>query len=596
MGKIPNPSWGLCLLALLAAAAWFLSWPWVGGVHPLHAYHTPESYIPTRAEGTFYLFVTLAQAPLLLALALLMGRYWDGRTRERIDVYLRRPLVTYAAVAMVAAAFAFIMSQVLVRGQALTEDEKTYIYQARLLLSGGLTTEPPAVSQAFYQPFIVEAQGRWSGQYFWAHPLLLVPPLLLGVPHLASAVLFAFTIFFGARLAEDYTGSSRTGLLAAVLLASSPMLLMLGSTLHNANLAACCATASLWALLRLRRGFGWGPTVALALSTGLALHNRLLDHAALLAAAAVLLWVSSRGERWPVLRRLVPAVAMVVPVLLLHLWINSQVSGNPLRSGYSLFNDQRGWTTFGFGMGPFHWEHTPSLSALKTLTNFTHVLLYSTGSAWPFLLVAAGGLGLWRRGSAAVWAPAVFPALYFLAYYFYAGWSVTYAGPVYFAALVAVLVPWIAVLLHALHRDLVPVYGPGVVPGAALALLLVSGVLFWPTQWVELGRSASMSATCEDIVAEAGFNEALVFVGKPNIIPAAQSWVYRPPMARPDASDPVLFVHAQQDKQDTQDREVARHHARGRPILLAMCLQTYAPLLYRYDPVTSKLERIDEAP
>ena len=131
----------------------------------------------------------------------------------------------------------------------MTEDEKTYLFQAKLLALGRLSIPMPPGAEAFWQPFIVMHDERWSGQYFWAQSALLVAASVVHFPWLVSGVEVGVTVLFTGLLVQEISGDRRAACAAAVVCAMSPMVLLTGATLHNANLAA-----SLWSGLALGPG------------------------------------------------------------------------------------------------------------------------------------------------------------------------------------------------------------------------------------------------------------------------------------------------------------------------------------------------------
>lgn len=578
----------LAVASVTMAALWVLAWPWFGGAEPFHAYTQRGVMRLSLVEGNLYLGATVAQLPLLALLVLGLARAWTSQVDERLRNYLRRPGLVFLCVGLWAAAVAYCLALFAYREYPVTEDEKTYLFQAKLLLLGRLSMDVPPEMAAFNQPFLVAAKGGVSGQYFWAHPALLAVGEVLGSPYLISALLLAATVYFSGRLAEEYAGSAWAGLVAAVLVATSPLLVFTSGTLHNSTLAATCGVISLWALARLRREPSWTVAIALGVSSGIGLHNRVLDQAVLLAAGLLLFFLDrglSPGEK---LRRLWPAGVILLPFLLLHLAINQALSGDPLRSGYALFNDVRSWKTFGLGRGPFGFSNDPVNAATKTFTHVLQLLFVTTGSVWvpAATLIAAAAL---VRDSLRAVAPLVLPGAYLFAYLCYAGFSVTYAGPVYFVALVPPLTAWMATLLTDAHARLAPLpFGHRLIPAFLVASAVAGFLFFWPTQLAESVRVGMASRACLDLVERHDIDEALVFVEE-RPTPERRSWLGHLPMISPSLDDRVLFVAAGSRARDAgRDARVAAHYARGRPIFYARCVQDPSPTLNRYDPNTGE--------
>src|SRR5262249_9035770 len=121
---------------------------------------------------------------------------WPAGWDARLNTLLARPGPAYALLAVLAAEGAYIVGAAALGHHAHTDDELTYLFQARLLLSGRLTIPAPPEHAAFMHPFLVEANGRISGQYFWAQSALLALGEALGNPWLVPALEVAVTVYF----------------------------------------------------------------------------------------------------------------------------------------------------------------------------------------------------------------------------------------------------------------------------------------------------------------------------------------------------------------------------------------------------------------
>lgn len=578
----PSPR-GLTLatLTVAACAVWLLAWPYLGGRSPLHTYQAFGAAGTSPWESDFYLATALVEGTFLAWLSRRWAASWSASFDEKLRDLWARPASAYAVFAILGAALSFAVALAAIEFHPLTEDEKTYLFQAKLLLSGHLTVALPPEAAAFYQPFIVEAaDGRWSGQYFWAQPALLALGQLVGLPWLIPPLEVGVAVFFSGLLAEEYSGDRRAGVLAALLAATSPLLVMTGGTLHNASLATACSAAALWGLVRLVRGSSCCAVIALGLSTGIALHNRLLDHAALLAGAGAVALYAERRSLGAFVRRLLPAIGIVAPFLALHPLINRAISGDFRRSGYYLFNDRHDWTTMGFGLGPFSHPHTPAIAATKTFTALARVAFFVTGTPFALLLPAAQVAGFVRGGGRAM-APLAPLAVYVVAYFFYAGASIYPTGPVYYDALVPLFAAWIAFGVLELHESL----RDGAWRRLAAALVgaerVAALVVFFPPVLREAARTSEESARCESIVAEHHIERALVFVG-PNGNGPYGTWINYPPLPSPDLGDAVLYPRVGSRR---YNMAIAERFGQARPSYLVKCLGEAASIT-TFDPAT----------
>lgn len=561
-------AFGWSAAAVLCAALWLCLWKSVGGAL-LHPYLLEKLRSLTPPEIRFYLAILVAETALAGALL-----SWRG-AGVRLEPLFARPRVTYVVLGVLAAEVALAIAWGVFGLHSQISDEEAYLFQAKLLLMGKLSVGAPPMGEAFaVAPLVMTPNEAITGQYFWAQPALLVPGVLVGLPHAVAALELGFTVWMTGLLGEEYGGEAKAGVFAALLAATCPVLLLTGATLHNANLAASCAVASLWALSRLLRRRSLVASLVLGLSVAVGLHNRPLDHAALVGAAGLLLVVCVRRAR-EIAARLAPSLLFVVPALALHLFINLKISGHPLHSAYRLLNDVNHWTTFGFGTGAFGVANTPRTAVTKTLANIAHVVVYATGA--PIVPLAAAFCMVRRRMPWLVRVPLVLVVFYFACYALYAGVQPMPTGPVYFVAATPALLVFIA-LVAVRTSDRASAW-PSSVWAAGLASALV---FFWPTVLLEELRAAAQSSMCQDTVERSGATRALVFAISGE---RSHSW-QSIPMASPTLDDPVLYTRGGPPEWNAK---VARAFGRDRQVLLARCVRELRPELFHYAPSSGRV-------
>jgi hypothetical protein len=584
------------LLALAVVALWLWAWPWFAGSAPLQPYDWSHVVRLGERESRFYLGVLLFEALLVASLTLGWSRLWSAR-HARLDVQVAKLEASgkgaYAAIAVGSGVLAMAVALAVLGRHPITEDEKTYLFQARLLLGGHLTMPAPNFPRAFWQPFVVEAGGRWSGQYFWAHPALLALGLLVRLPAILPALELMTAVYFTGLLVEEYAGDRRAGLLSALLLATSPLAVLTAGSLHSATLSMACGAVALWSIGRVANDrASVGSTFALGLAVAIGLCNRPLDIAALLTGAGALLFHRHRLDLKRLLRRLLPSVVLALLAMVPQAFLNHAVSGNYAHSGYWLFNEGRGWKTLGFGAGPFGLPHTPVVATVKTLAAWVRVAFYTSGSPYLlFLLILpfpASGLGSGRRAPTPA-APAVIVLVYAVAYFLYASASILTTGPVYYDALMPVLTGWIALCAITWHEQLRShSWGRRLIPAFLVAQAATALVVFWPAELREVANAAKSSSACERLADRHGLSSAMIFVRGAGTSRA--SWTLWPPLAAPTLDDPILFATSQGP---AEDAGAAARYANGRPLYLARCVQEASTSLDRYDPVTNRVEPLD---
>lgn len=158
------------------------------------------------------------------------------------------------------------------------EDEVAYLFQAKTLALGRLTVPTPKHADAFWIPFVLDYQGRRFGKYSPGWPALLALGELVSAPWLVNPALAGvalFLVYCLGRVLYD----ERTGLLAAALGLTSPLLLVLsGSYLsHLASLVLLLVLTVWFVQLRLdetSRAARWYIAAVAGVALGMAFLAR----------------------------------------------------------------------------------------------------------------------------------------------------------------------------------------------------------------------------------------------------------------------------------------------------------------------------------
>jgi 4-amino-4-deoxy-L-arabinose transferase-like glycosyltransferase len=168
----------------------------------------------------------------------------------------RAKMSPHACAAALLCAFAFAMSAILSRTvfERLPhlEDELAYLFQARTYAGGNLVIPTPEPEDAFWQPFVVDYNGNRFGKYTPGFPALLALGVLLGQTWIVNALLSALGVALTFRVGRAAFDPD-TGLIAAALVAFSPMALLLNATLMGHTAALVATVAFMWAMLQIER-------------------------------------------------------------------------------------------------------------------------------------------------------------------------------------------------------------------------------------------------------------------------------------------------------------------------------------------------------
>lgn len=261
------------------------------------------------------------------------------------------------------------------------EDEVAYIFQAKTLALGRLTVPSPEHTSAFWFPFVLDYQGQRFGKYPPGWPAVLAMGELTGLPWLVNPVLTALALFLVYRLGCTLY-DQRTGLLAAALGLTSPLLLVLGSS-YLSHLASMVLLLlfSLW-FVQLARGGNRRLALASGAALGLAFLCRSLTaigYAVPFILYALVQVVRRRQRHWPNYLLVALGGAALASLLPLYQWA---VTGDPWLNPYLLWwpYDKIG---FGPGIGWMPGGHSPHYAWLNLKQDLSHAATDVLG--WPGL-------------------------------------------------------------------------------------------------------------------------------------------------------------------------------------------------------------------
>ena len=239
---------------------------------------------------------------------------WLHRHRRAAGL-LGAPLVTLLLVAI---------NQLVLLDFPNSADEYVYLYQARMLAAGQLSTATVASPELFAFNYIVQEPVRTFGSFPLGWPLALALALALRVPAwLVNPVLGAVTLglvwTLGARLYAP-----RIGVLAAALVAASPFFAFNAASYFSHTFSGALLLGAACLAARDDRTPAWVP-VAIGLLVGWAVLARYLT--GVVGAVPILWWLLRPGARRGRLAALV--VLGGLPWMALLMAYNTILSGSP---------------------------------------------------------------------------------------------------------------------------------------------------------------------------------------------------------------------------------------------------------------------------
>ncbi|QPC82189.1 glycosyltransferase family 39 protein [Phototrophicus methaneseepsis] len=224
------------------------------------------------------------------------------------------------------------------------EDELAYLYQARVFAGGQLTIDTPVPYRAYWQPFVIDyaPTGQRASKYPPGWSMILAFGVAAGqawvVNALLSSLLTALTYAIGRRWFN-----ADAGLIAALLVAFSPMVLLLGSSLMGHTIALCCVMG----ILLVWRGVLQGR-IRLAIIAGALLGLLYITRPLPAVGIGLVCVVMSLAVLWRALRqkmlwrRIQPFLWLSAAALLVMSigWIyNAALTGDPFKNLYVLVWD-----------------------------------------------------------------------------------------------------------------------------------------------------------------------------------------------------------------------------------------------------------------
>jgi hypothetical protein len=183
------------------------------------------------------------------------------------------------------------------------EDEIAYVYQARIFAGGQPYVEESSAElrAALWQPFVVncgtdetiaglDCEGKLFGKYPPGWPLMLALGYVVNAPWVVNPLIHMLTIALVYRFAREVF-DARVGVIAATLLAISPIGWLQSGSLMAHTFALFCTTLFLYGVWRTEKGqklvLFWGALGGLA--AGMLFATRPLVAASVIAPVAVYL-------------------------------------------------------------------------------------------------------------------------------------------------------------------------------------------------------------------------------------------------------------------------------------------------------------------
>ncbi|MEZ4570992.1 MAG: glycosyltransferase family 39 protein [Thermomicrobiales bacterium] len=260
-----------------------------------------------------------------------------------------------------------------------TEDEVTFLFQAKSIAAGEVIASAPEHPTFFFMSFVIARDGMWFGKYPPGFPAILALGEIIGqtwvINALAASVAVGLLVLVGRRLYD-----LRTALIGATLMALSPFFIIQSGALLS-HVVALCWVLLLLLLVDLMRNRDM-PLAALGagIAAGMLLLTRPLT-AVGIALPFVVLAVADLSRGRPLWGRYGLLAVGALPFVAILLVYNDTTTGHPLRSAYELW-----WEYDRIGFGPEYGinGHTLSDAMDNTRSNLRDLSVVLFG--WPLRL------------------------------------------------------------------------------------------------------------------------------------------------------------------------------------------------------------------
>ena len=326
----------------------------------------------------------LALALLVLGFVVVAGLQFTGQFRGSstlFDNFTSLPWLIAGTIASVAFGVTLYLNYSFGSHMPHVPDAVSYIFQAKLLASGRLAAPPPPVADVFdffSPPFIILSDDKWASVYPFGHPLMLAIGARLGAIWLIPPLVGAASVILVFAIGRKVFHTS-VGLLAALLLATSPFFLMTASNFMAHNTAAFYILASLLFLAFIdKRPILYG--VLAGLFFGLVFNTRPLSAAALMLPFGIYLLslVLPQGRRLVGVKQISGFMLGGLVMLGAYWFYNLGTTGDAFTSGYQAATVASGGLGESFG---FDGRHSVNIGIQNEATQMTFLLLVLNG--WP---------------------------------------------------------------------------------------------------------------------------------------------------------------------------------------------------------------------
>lgn len=366
-------------------------------VNWLPAGHSAPWYSIVAGEWASGSAIVIGVAIVLTIVSRRVEGVWRDGALEAIPMWADHHPMGFGAVLCLAsfAIYAIVASAVFSR-VPISIDELVQLVQAKTFASGRLW-QPASPTPEFYSVLnMVDASGRYYGQFPPGGPAMLAVGVVIGAPWLVGPVCGAVSVaaFWSyVRIVEPRRG---VAVGAALLFAVTPFAVFMSGSHMNHVPTMMWLTVALAAMARTMSSPRPTPGFALlsGFSLGCAATIRPVDALAFALPAGLWYLASALGNRARWRDTIAAAVGVAIPAAAM-LWVNAHTTGKPLLFGYQVLWGRS--HDLGFHRAPWGLAHTPARGVELINLYFLRLQTYLFESSVPSLIPFAGALFLTRK-------------------------------------------------------------------------------------------------------------------------------------------------------------------------------------------------------
>lgn len=275
-------------------------------------------------------------------------------------------------------------------------DELVQLVQAKTFASGRLWQAVSTTPEFYSVLNMVDADGRYYGQFPPGGPAMLAVGVLAGAPWLVGPVCGAVSVtaFWSyLRIVEPRRG---VAVGALVLFALAPFAVFMAGSHMNHVPTLMWLTLAMAAMARVMSSSRSRPWFAFAngIALGCAATIRPVDALAFALPAGVWYVANALGNRLRWRDVVASGLGVAIPCAVM-MWVNAQTTGHPLLFGYQVLWGRS--HDLGFHRAPWGVAHTPTRGLELINLYFLRLQAYLFESSIPSLVPALGALYLAKR-------------------------------------------------------------------------------------------------------------------------------------------------------------------------------------------------------